>query len=71
MSTTPKVLGTPPEPFEGTAAKAENFLSALQTYYYLNDAIYLDESKRVAAALRTSRSVRPPVNGHVPAKNPP
>ena len=52
MSTsTPKVVGTPPEPFDGTASKAESFLSALQSYYYLNEAIFLNESWRVAAML--------------------
>jgi hypothetical protein len=48
---TPKVLGTAPESFDSSATKAENFLSALQNYYYLNDTIYTDESRRVAAAL--------------------
>jgi hypothetical protein len=37
---TPKALGTPPEPFDGAASKAETFLSALQNYYYLNEALY-------------------------------
>jgi hypothetical protein len=35
----PKALGTPPEPFDGAASKAETFLSALQNYYYLNEAL--------------------------------
>jgi hypothetical protein len=47
----PKALGTPPEPFDGTASKAETFLSALQNYYYLNEALYSTESQCVAAAL--------------------
>jgi hypothetical protein len=47
----PKALGTPPEPFDGAASKAETFLSALQNYYYLNEALYSTESRRVAAAL--------------------
>ena len=46
-----KALGTPPEPFDGTATKAEGFLSALQNYYYLNESLYSTESRRVAAAL--------------------
>src|SRR6202789_673392 len=51
MSNTAKLVGTPPEQFDGTAAKAESFLSALQNYYYLNEALFNDESRRVAAAL--------------------
>jgi hypothetical protein len=47
----PKALGTPPEPFDGAASKAETFLSALQNYYYLNEALYNTQSRRVAAAL--------------------
>jgi hypothetical protein len=35
-----KALGTPPEPYDGSATKAENFLSALQSYYYLNGNLY-------------------------------
>jgi hypothetical protein len=44
-------LGTPPEPFDGAASKAETFLSALQNYYYLNEALYNTQSRRVAATL--------------------
>jgi hypothetical protein len=51
MSTAAKLVGTPPEQFDGTAAKAESFLSALQNYYYLNETLFADESRRVAAAL--------------------
>jgi hypothetical protein len=51
MSTTAKLVGTPPEQFDGTAVKAESFLSALQNYYYLNKTLFSDESHRVAAAL--------------------
>jgi hypothetical protein len=47
----PKALGTPPEPFDGAASKAETFLSALQNYYYLNEALYNTQSRCVAAAL--------------------
>jgi hypothetical protein len=47
----PKALGTPPEPFDGAASKAETFLSALQNYYYLNEALYNTQSRRIAAAL--------------------
>jgi hypothetical protein len=50
-TTSTKALGTPPEQFDGTTAKAEGFLSALQTYYYLNQSLYSDESRQVASAL--------------------
>jgi hypothetical protein len=46
-----KALGTPPEPYDGSATKAENFLSALQSYYYLNGNLYSNNSKKVAATL--------------------
>jgi hypothetical protein len=45
------LVGTPPEQFDGTAVKAESFLSALQNYYYLNETLFSDESRHVAAAL--------------------
>jgi hypothetical protein len=44
-------LGTPLEPYDGTAMKAENFLSALQSYYYINSNLYSNDSKKVATAL--------------------
>jgi hypothetical protein len=46
-----KALGMPPKPYDGSAMKAENFLSALQSYYYLNGDLYSNDSKKVAAAL--------------------
>ena len=53
MSTTAstKVLGTAPEAFDETASKAEGFLGALRNYYYLNENLYPDDSRRVASAL--------------------
>jgi hypothetical protein len=48
---TPKAVGTPPKQFDGTASQAEGFLSALQNYYYLNETLFPDESRKVAAAL--------------------
>ena len=49
MATT--TLGTAPEPFDGTPEAAESFLSLLQNYYYLNQARFPDEGRRVSAAL--------------------
>jgi Retrotransposon gag protein len=51
MSTAAKLVGMPPEQFNGTAAKAESFLNALQNYYYLNEALFTNKSRCVAAAL--------------------
>ena len=48
---TTKILGSAPEPFDGTPRKAEAFWNALESYYYLNEAAYTDESRRVSAAL--------------------
>jgi len=46
-----KLLGTAPEQFDGTSAKAETFLSALQNYYYLNNDLFSLQSRWVASAL--------------------
>src|SRR3984893_11458629 len=48
---TPKLVGNPPEAFDGKPDKAETFLSQLDNYYYLNDASFMDESRRVSATL--------------------
>ena len=48
---TPKLLGTLPEPFDGTPSKAEAFWNVLANYYFLNEDVYTNESKRVSAAL--------------------
>src|SRR5712672_3586653 len=52
MSTsTPKLMGSPPESFDGSGRKAESFWSSLETYYFLNQDIFQTDSKRVASAL--------------------
>ena len=48
---TPKLMGSPPEAFDGKAEKAESFLSQLDNYYYLNEAAFTNDSRRVSAAL--------------------
>jgi hypothetical protein len=48
---TPKLVGTAPEPFDGKPDKAEPFMYQLRNYYYLNEASFTDESRRVSAAL--------------------
>jgi Retrotransposon gag protein len=49
--TSNKPLGTSPEPFDGKASNAETFWSNLANYYYLNDGMFSDESRKVSAAL--------------------
>src|SRR6266702_2294423 len=46
-----KMLGSPPEPFEGKSEKAEAFWNTLENYYYLNGANYTDEQKKISSAL--------------------
>jgi len=48
---TSKMLGSAPESFDGKAERAETFWSNLANYFYLNDILPADESKRVSAAL--------------------
>jgi len=47
----PRPIGTAPDAFDGSSAKAEPFWNALENYYTLNDAVYTDEGRKVAAAL--------------------
>jgi hypothetical protein len=46
-----KVLGSAPEPFDGSTTKADAFWTALDNYYYLNQDLYPSEDKRIASAL--------------------
>lgn len=48
---TPPKLGAPPEPFDGKPEKADAFWSNLENYFYLNDASFPDEGKKIAATL--------------------
>jgi hypothetical protein len=47
----PWAVGTPPDAFDGTPAKAEPFWNALENYYTLNNAVYANQGQKVAAAL--------------------
>jgi len=52
MSTpTPKLIGSPPESYNGSGRKAESFWSSLETYYFLNQDVFQTDSKHVASAL--------------------
>ena len=50
-STTNRTLGSSPDPFDGSADKAEDFWAALETYYLLNKAMYNDDEKKVLGAI--------------------
>ena len=47
----PRPVGSPPEPFDGSAAKAQPFWHALANYYAINEDAYPTVPKRVASAL--------------------
>ena len=46
-----KVLGSAPEPYDGSITKAEAFWTNLANYYYLNAGLFSAKDKRIAAAL--------------------
>jgi hypothetical protein len=48
---TPKVLGSPPNVYDGTPNKAQAFWSALENYFYLNDTLFTDVNRKIATAL--------------------
>ena len=50
-STMNRTLGSSPDPFDGSADKAEDFWAALETYYLLNKAMYDDDEKKVLGAI--------------------
>jgi hypothetical protein len=47
----PRLLGTAPESFNGSADKAIAFWNMLENYYTTNAAIYDNEDKKISAAL--------------------
>jgi hypothetical protein len=47
----PRAIGSVPDAFDGNPAKAKSFWNALENYYTLNDAVYVNEGQKVAAAL--------------------
>ena len=50
-TTAPKLLGSPPEPYDGKPDKAEAFWSALESYFYLNSGMFADDNRKIATAL--------------------
>jgi len=51
MATVPRPIETPPDLFDGSAAKAIPFWNLLANYYGINTDLYTTESRKVAAAL--------------------
>jgi hypothetical protein len=49
----PRLLGTAPESFDGSADKAIAFWNTLENYYTANAAVYDNEDKKISAALKT------------------
>ena len=47
----PKNRGSAPEAYEGKPIDAENFWTALESYYWLNNDVYANENEKVFAAL--------------------
>ena len=50
-ATTSRVMGSPPEAYDGSPRKAEAFWSAIENYFYLNDTRFSDENTKIATAL--------------------
>jgi Retrotransposon gag protein len=47
----PRPIGMAPDTFDRNPAKAEPFWNALKNYYTINNVVYADEGRKVAAAL--------------------
>ena len=47
----PKLIGAPPEPYDGSPQTAESFWTTLANYYYLNADSFPIDSKKVSSAL--------------------
>ena len=67
----PKNHGSTPEAFDGKPIDAENFWTALESYYWLNNDVYANKNEKVSAALTHFKVGTPPVNGPGNAKRPP
>jgi hypothetical protein len=50
-TTNPKAIGSAPEHYDGNSATADGFWSSIENYLYLNDTLYTDVNKRIAAIL--------------------
>jgi len=50
-STTAKLLGSPPEPFDGKGDKAIAFWNTLENYFNVNSGIFNTDDKKISSAL--------------------
>ena len=51
QATTPRLIGTAPEPFTEKGEHALSFWNSLENYYHTNNDAYADDNKKVTAAL--------------------
>jgi len=47
----PQLLGTPPDPYDGSPDKAIAFWNTLANYYAINDGVYTTDAQKVSSAL--------------------
>jgi len=47
----PRILGTAPDPYDGSPDKAIDFWNTLANYYNINDGIYTTDAQKVSSAL--------------------
>jgi len=47
----PRILGTAPDPYDGSPDKAITFWNTLANYYTINDAVYATNAQKVSSAL--------------------
>lgn len=47
----PRIVGNPPEPFDGSMAKADAFWTSVENYFFLNNAAFPDVQTRIATTL--------------------
>jgi len=47
----PRILGTPPDPYDGSPDKAIAFWNTLANYYTINDGVYTTDAQKVSSAL--------------------
>jgi len=47
----PRILGTVPEPYDGSPDKAIDFWNTLTNYYNINNGVYTTNAQKVSSAL--------------------
>ena len=63
----PRILGTTPDPYDGSPDKAIDFWNTLANYYNINDGVYTMNAQKVSSALTVTGFARatPPQEGIV------